>query len=586
MPAVATPSTLVADVPALRTYRFAGSMPALMEFALVALAIAALLPLFAQLADGDAGRDRRFADAVFRIEGLPAPLLPDVCASEAARRADAELRDRLCARGVSTFWRLARDRPSSLPTGATGSPLMLAAGAAQARDAFVAPVKAADARLQTLRRQSGGDVRDDADAIAAVEAEVQPYLERFQLSSPAFSAGPRPLACAVRQLTWALRQNAASAGGAANAETLRSNAVLLMAAALDGHPATEALANDVPWPAPADPVMASGGGRALDAAGCDAAFASSLAATASLMSDARHSVTNARKNEAHRALVRTAGWQWAGAMAIGYAMLVWGRRNRSPALGVAVAMALWALAAWAGRAPFPFAGARMFEPGRAEAAFDSAPAPFVIALGVLAALLFLIASRMARSRGTAHTRPHATLGSRVGYPGFVLASGLGWLLLFDLSADGHPGNRYLALYHQGHLWLGMLVFSALAFLRRPLARELGWLLSLAGEALRAVTRRLGVFGAATTLLLVTAAAVVAFGLGLSHMRQLTSELGRIWLIVGAAWFFFLRAGPLTERLAYAGSAGRSSPAARSAARRAGRRTRRRRRSATPVRAPM
>ena len=47
----------------------------------------------------------------------------------------------------------------------------------------------------------------------------------------------------------------------------------------------------------------------------------------------------------------------------------------------------------------------------------------------------------------------------------------------------------------------------------------------------------------------TAAAVVAFGLGLSNLRQLTSELGRLWLIVGAAWFFFLRAGPLTERLA-------------------------------------
>jgi len=42
------------------------------------------------------------------------------------------------------------------------------------------------------------------------------------------------------------------------------------------------------------------------------------------------------------------------------------------------------------------------------------------------------------------------------------------------------------------------------------------------------------------------------------LRQLTSELGRVWLIVGAAWFFFLRGGPLAERLARVGGAGLSA----------------------------
>ena len=55
----------------------------------------------------------------------------------------------------------------------------------------------------------------------------------------------------------------------------------------------------------------------------------------------------------------------------------------------------------------------------------------------------------------------------------------------------------------------------------------------------------------------TAAAVLALGLGLANLRQLTSELGRIWLIGGAAWFFFLRAGPLAERLASGPAAGAS-----------------------------
>ena len=51
------------------------------------------------------------------------------------------------------------------------------------------------------------------------------------------------------------------------------------------------------------------------------------------------------------------------------------------------------------------------------------------------------------------------MASRLGYPGLVVVTGIGWMLLLDLSANGHTGNRYLALYHQGHLWLGMLILS-------------------------------------------------------------------------------------------------------------------------------
>src|SRR4030095_10743699 len=43
------------------------------------------------------------------------------------------------------------------------------------------------------------------------------------------------------------------------------------------------------------------------------------------------------------------------------------------------------------------------------------------------------------------------------------------------------------------------------------------------------------------------------GILLTNIRQLTSELGRVWLIVGAAWFFFLRGAPLAERIARSGS---------------------------------
>jgi cell division protein FtsW (lipid II flippase) len=55
------------------------------------------------------------------------------------------------------------------------------------------------------------------------------------------------------------------------------------------------------------------------------------------------------------------------------------------------------------------------------------------------------------------------------------------------------------------------------------------------------------------LVLLALLASGAFGAVLSNRRQVTSELGRLWLMVGAAWFFFLRGTPFAERLARSGS---------------------------------
>src|SRR6185312_3729410 len=104
----------------------------------------------------------------------------------------------------------------------------------------------------------------------------------------------------------------------------------------------------------------------------------------------------------------------------------------------------------------------------------SMPAPFV--LWLLAGALFVLLAAGSLSKRLA-AGPE-TMASRIGYPGFVVATGIGFLLLLDLSANGHSGNRYLALYHQGHLWLGLLIFSVLVFLRQPLGRMLGWWLSV------------------------------------------------------------------------------------------------------------
>ena len=562
-------STPLREVPRARVGMH---VPALLELLAVIAAIGLLWPAFERIADGGGGRDRRFADSAFTIQGLPDEVLPRACAAWGAN-AETAVAERLCGRRIGA-------RAPALPSRV---PDDLAQATARALQAFGAPLQAAEARIEALRqRQQDGsaDVLGSADEIAAIEAESEPFAERYRLVAPGRIDGPVPLACTGRWLAAALA--APRTGGAGDASARRTvgsvdasaqhagksvdagtgragsavdtaaeraaaNALLLFAAALDGRSATDAVAQ-----AAVLPVV-----KARGQAPCDASPSDGLAATAALMGDARQAVVNGHKNAAMLALVATAGSQWVVAMLLGYAFLLASRRLRTPAIGIAAALGVWALAGWAARVPWPLAGARAFIPARAEPAFDSAPAPFVWALGALALLVALIGAvgRDRRPVGGAGLR--ATMSSRIGYAGFVLASGLGWLLLLELSANGHPGNRYLALYHQGHLWLGLLVLSVLLFLRRPLARELGWLLSVVGEGARVVTRRLGAWGAAALVVSAALGAVVGFGLALSNMRQLTSELGRIWLIVGAAWFFFLRAGPLTERLAQRGGAGLS-----------------------------
>ena len=143
--------------------------------------------------------------------------------------------------------------------------------------------------------------------------------------------------------------------------------------------------------------------------------------------------------------------------------------------------------------------------------------------------------------------------SRFGYPGFVLATGIGFLVLLDLSANASAGNRYLALYHQGHLWLAMTVLCVVAMLRQPIGRALAWTLSMIDGIASGIGARIGAVASAVALVALAVAVSVAFGTLLSNMRQLTSELGRLWLIGGAAWFFFMRGTPLAERLARSGN---------------------------------
>ena len=220
-----------------------------------------------------------------------------------------------------------------------------------------------------------------------------------------------------------------------------------------------------------------------------------------------------------------------------------------PLAGIALAIAAWAVAAWIGRVPWPLEGGNAVVLGSESASLFSMPANFVVGL-LLVALCLLAAAPWLR---TASATPPQRQGSILAYPGLVFLTGLGWLILLDLSANGHFGTRYLALYHQGHLWLGMLIFTLAAFARQPLGRSLAWCLSLVDGAASRIGRRLGGFGSAVLLLCFALLLNIAVAAVLLNVRQLTSEIGRMWLIVGAAWFFFLRGTPFTERLARSGA---------------------------------
>ncbi len=499
--------------------------PLVAETALVVIAVAILLPWFDRVAADDAGRDRRFAEAIVTLRGLPIPVLPSLCASYGGL-VEPLLRERLCRRSE---WGAAADM-SRMPAALTDARL-------RARTAFLAPLNETQARLSELRlqqREGLGDLLVLSNAIEATEAELQPFVNRYILDGPE-GAGPTPLECAYEKVEASLARKATSTSISYH-ESARANALLLLGAALDGHPATPGLADVALLPVEA----VRGKGRCAAVRLPDALSQSSV-----LMADARQAPTTSSKNDAMRSLLRSAGWQWAVWMLAGFGLIQLSRRSIAPPVGLALALCTWAAAAWIGRVPWPLAAERAFVPGREGAWWFTMPAPFVLWLLAFAALVLVFSGWLSKRLSAGPE----TMASRLGYPGLVVVTGIGWLLLLDLSANGHTGNRYLALYHQGHLWLGMLILSVVVFLRQPFGRMLGWCLSVLDGVTSAIGSRVRPAGAVAFSVVVLLLLVATVGFLLTNIRQLTSEVGRVWLIVGAAWFFFLRGTPLAERMA-------------------------------------
>jgi cell division protein FtsW (lipid II flippase) len=503
--------------------------PSLIESALAIAAIAALLPAFERLATNDIGRDGRFAGAAIAIGGLPPRVLPGLCTNYGAS-AEPLVRDRLCRRSSGSS---GGSVPNALPQ-------LVVNAYAEIGRAFQRPLTEAERRRSDLRlqqREGLGDLLLLDGAIEAIDTEIEPYVERYSLGSRE-TGQPLPVACAFEMVGSSLARTDASAlerGEGANA-----NALLLLGAALDGHGATPAAAAAALLPARA---------RSSERGCGTLSLADTLASAAGVMGEARETRLHAAKDEAMRELLRTAGWQWAGWMLAGLVLLKLSRRRAFALTGVGIALFVWAIAAWIGRVPWPLGGDRAFEPARQAGTFVELPAPFVLGLVGVAALA-LLASIWVQERTS--SGPQA-IASRIGYPGLVMATGLGWLVLLDLSANGNFSNRYLALYHQGHLWLGMLALTVVAFLRQPVGRALTAMLSIFDTVASGVRRRIGSIAMSLLVVAMMIGVVGLVAAVLNNKQQLTSEVARAWVVVGAAWFFFLRGDPLAKRLATSGT---------------------------------
>ena len=493
--------------------------PLLIEAALVAAAIAAILPWFGAFAEHPYGRDGRFAGGSVVVRGLPDAVLAPLCAY--ASGAEPLVRERLCG-GKNAAQGSSLDR----------IPPPLRSALTRASQAFSVPVEQAQLRLVELRAQQRdglGDVLALGDAIASTEADVQPFVERYAMEL-GDASGPRPLVCALESL------QAAFSDSRVKLEA-RANAVLLVGAALDVHPAVAELARAATLPgAPASSARCAG-----------ARMADGVASIAALVADARVAPGAAAKNQAMQALLRTAGWQWAGLMVASLLLLDLSRSPRTAAIGVAATLLTFAVLAWVARVPWPLAGSAVVF-GRDGALPFARPAHFVTGLAGAGACLLVLVPFL-RERGN---RVAQTPASVFAYPGLVVATGIAWLVLLDLSANGNAAGRYLALYHQSHLWLAMLAFGVIAFVRQPLMGALAWTLSLVEGIASRVGRSLGGITGGLVLVVAALALTVVVGALLLNVRQLTSEIGRVWLVIGAAWFFFLRGTPFTERLARSG----------------------------------
>jgi cell division protein FtsW (lipid II flippase) len=401
------------------------------------------------------------------------------------------------------------------------------------------PVKARLSRLDELENRAR-EARAETDVQGAIESlagETRLYREAYGVS--AVGARSIPLECAWNRFEANYRTPAHS--GAPEAD--QAYALLGMAALLDGD-SNRATAAAFPFKEGTDNTWSKakrGAGDTGDA-GCAALGSPRQVITlaAEIVAKARASESNAAKSAAAQELLANAHWYFALWAVAGLLLLQFGRQAVHARRFLPLAVLLWSAVGWITHVHVEWISDRAAQSAWLLRWGIRWPDFFQVMIAG-AAVLLVLGVMLRPGHAASDVLPvRQTPSSRIGYAGFVLFTGLGWWMLLDLSASGYYSNRFHALYQQLYVFAAFVLLTMLAPIRLWLADRLGrWFgmfLLLARPRGTGLRRYLpwATYAAAVVLVLLAA------GVSRKYQTQLTSEIFRLWLVLGASWFFFVR----------------------------------------------
>jgi cell division protein FtsW (lipid II flippase) len=442
--------------------------------------------------------------------------------------------------------------PQAAGTGRSAEPGSLAeltkAHAALA-EGLALPLKARLSRLNELDNRAR-EARTETDVQGAIDGligETRLYRDTYGMAATGTAAGARsiPLECA-----WDFfEEKHRAAGRARDADAQRAYALRGMAALLDGDsnralsaafPAPDAKANA--WPAAAGSNECAALGQPREV----------IALAAGIVSKARSSEINAAKSMAMQKLVTNAHWILALWAVAGLLLLQIGRQGLRAARFLPMAALLWAVIGWISAVHVEWLSDRAAQTEWLLKWGIQSPLVFQVAIA-MAAVLLLASVMFGRNpepssgRDPSSARQASRLptqrqtpSSRIGYAGFVLFVGLGWLLSLDLSTTGHYANRFQALYQQVYIFAAFVLLTMLSPMRLRLANTLGRWFGLFLLFARPSGSGLRRYLPWVTYAVVVIAVLVAAGAARSQQTQFTSEIFRLWLVLGVSWFFLVR----------------------------------------------
>lgn len=407
------------------------------------------------------------------------------------------------------------------------------------------PVKARLARLNELENRAR-EARAETDVQGAIEGiagETSLYREAYGIVVGANAGRSMPLECGWSHLEGRYDSPHAS-------ESDRAYALIGLAAILDGNAARASSAAS-----PADETKPAVWSRQARDAGCSALGSPREVVTtaATVISTARSSANNAGKSVAAQSLLANVHWVYAAWAAAGLLLLQIGRSGVRGWVYVPFAMFVWSVLGWFTQVHLQWISDRAAQ--TAALLRLGIKGPEVFQMLASACVLLMLLGVMIRPAGKTTPRQRQTPSSRMGYAGFVLFTGMGWWLLLDLSATGHYVNRFHALYQQVYVFAAFVLLTMIAPMRMALADRLGrW---FGAFLLITRPRGAGLRRYLPWLAYIAGAAVVlgAASVTRQSQTQLTSEIFRLWLVLGASWFFLVR-GESALALTGGGGAGR------------------------------